>query len=59
MEQVKNRVSGMEDNVEEVEQTVKEHERMMRKYEHARYLGYHEKIKPTNYGYRRRRGDTN
>jgi uncharacterized coiled-coil protein SlyX len=32
VEQVENRVSGKEDKVEELEQTVKDHERMLRKY---------------------------
>jgi uncharacterized coiled-coil protein SlyX len=32
-EQVENRVSGSEDNVEELDQTVKDHKRMLRKYE--------------------------
>jgi hypothetical protein len=32
MEQVENRVSGMEDKVEELDQIVKDHERMLRKY---------------------------
>jgi hypothetical protein len=31
--QVENRVSGTEDKVEELDQTVKDHERMLRKYE--------------------------
>jgi uncharacterized coiled-coil protein SlyX len=31
--QLENRVSGMEDKVEELDQTVKNHERMLRKYE--------------------------
>jgi hypothetical protein len=33
VEQVENRVSGMEDKVEELDQTVKDHERMLGKYE--------------------------
>jgi hypothetical protein len=33
MEQIENRVSGMEDKVEKLIQTVKDHERMLRKYE--------------------------
>jgi hypothetical protein len=33
VEQVVNRVSGIEDKVEELEKTVKDHERMIRKYE--------------------------
>jgi hypothetical protein len=33
VEQVENRVSGMEDKVEELDQTVKDHERLLRKYE--------------------------
>jgi hypothetical protein len=33
VEQVKNRVSGMEDKVEELDQTVNDHERMLRKHE--------------------------
>jgi uncharacterized coiled-coil protein SlyX len=33
VEQVENRVSGMEDKVEELDQTVKDHERMLRKQE--------------------------
>jgi uncharacterized coiled-coil protein SlyX len=33
VEQVKNRVSVKEDKVEELNQTVKDHERMLRKYE--------------------------
>jgi hypothetical protein len=32
VEQVQNRVSGMEDKVEELDQTVKDCERMLRKY---------------------------
>jgi hypothetical protein len=32
VEQIENRVSGMEDKVEELDQTVKDHERMLRKY---------------------------
>jgi uncharacterized coiled-coil protein SlyX len=32
VEQVENRVSGTEDKVEELNQTVKDHERMLRKY---------------------------
>jgi hypothetical protein len=32
-EQVENRVLGTEDKVEELDQTVKDHERMLRKYE--------------------------
>jgi hypothetical protein len=31
-EQVENRVSGMEDKLEELDQTVKDHERILRKY---------------------------
>jgi uncharacterized coiled-coil protein SlyX len=31
--QLENRVSGMEDKVEELDHTVKNHERMLRKYE--------------------------
>jgi hypothetical protein len=33
VEQVENRVSGMKDKVEEFDQTGKDHERMLRKYE--------------------------
>jgi hypothetical protein len=33
VEQVENRVSGMGDKVEKLDQTVKDHERMLRKYE--------------------------
>jgi hypothetical protein len=33
VEPVENRVSGTEDKVEELDQTVKDHERMPRKYE--------------------------
>jgi hypothetical protein len=33
VEQVGNRVSVMEDKVKELDQTVKDHERMLRKYE--------------------------
>jgi uncharacterized coiled-coil protein SlyX len=33
VEQVETRVSGMEDKVEELDQIVKDHERMLRKYE--------------------------
>jgi wobble nucleotide-excising tRNase len=33
VEQVENVVSEMEDKVEELDQTVKDHERMLRKYE--------------------------
>jgi hypothetical protein len=32
VEQGENRVSGMEGKVEELDQTVKDHERMLRKY---------------------------
>jgi hypothetical protein len=59
VEQVENRVKGTEDKAE-LDQTVKDHERMLRKYEwNTRYLGYHEKNKPINHGCRRRREDTN
>jgi hypothetical protein len=45
LEQVENRVSGAEDKVEELDQTIKDHEKMLRKYEwnFARYLGHHQK----------------
>jgi hypothetical protein len=33
VEQVEYRVSGTEDKVEELDQTIKDHERMLRKYE--------------------------
>jgi hypothetical protein len=33
VEQIENRVSGMEDKIEELDQTVKDRERMLRKYE--------------------------
>jgi uncharacterized coiled-coil protein SlyX len=33
VEQVENRVSGTEDKVEELNQTIKDHKRMLRKYE--------------------------
>jgi uncharacterized coiled-coil protein SlyX len=33
VEQVESRVSGTEDNVEELDQTIKDHEKMLRKYE--------------------------
>jgi hypothetical protein len=33
VEQVENKVSGMEDKVEELDQIVKDHERMLGKYE--------------------------
>jgi uncharacterized coiled-coil protein SlyX len=33
MEQVENRVSETEDKIEELDQTVKDHEKMLRKYE--------------------------
>jgi hypothetical protein len=36
--------------------TVKECEKYL---ENIRHLGHHEKTKPTNHGYRRRRRDTN
>jgi hypothetical protein len=58
VEQVENRVSGTEDKVEELDQTVKDHAKNIW-MEHARYLGHHEKTKPMNHGYRRRRRDTN
>jgi hypothetical protein len=60
VEQVENRVPGTEEKVEELDQTVKDHEKNTKKIqmEHARHLGHHEKIKPTNHGCRRR-GDTN
>jgi hypothetical protein len=32
VEQVENRVSGMEEKVDKLDQTVKDHERMLRKY---------------------------
>jgi hypothetical protein len=61
MEQVENRVSGTKDKVEELDQTVKDHERMLQmlQMEHTRYLEHHEKTKPINHGCRRRRRDTN
>jgi hypothetical protein len=33
VKQAENRVSGTEDRVEELDQTVKDHEKMLRKYE--------------------------
>jgi uncharacterized coiled-coil protein SlyX len=33
MEQVENRIPGVEDKIEELDQTVKDHKRMLRKYE--------------------------
>jgi hypothetical protein len=33
VKQVENRVSGTEDKIQELGQTVKDHERMLRKYE--------------------------
>jgi uncharacterized coiled-coil protein SlyX len=33
VEHIEYRVSGMEDKVEELDETVKDHERMLRKYE--------------------------
>jgi DNA-binding protein H-NS len=60
VEQVENRVSGTEDKVEELDQTIKDHEKMLRKYEwNMQHLGHHEKTKPMNHEYRRRRRDTN
>jgi hypothetical protein len=60
VEWVENRVPGTEDKEEELYQTVKYHESMLRKkwMEQARHLKQHEKTKPTNHGYRRRRRDT-
>jgi hypothetical protein len=51
----------MEDKVEELDQTVKDHEKMLRKYEWNMRdkLGDHEKSKPINHGYRTKRGNTN
>jgi hypothetical protein len=45
MEQVENRLSGMEDKVEDVYQTVKHHERMLGKYKWTMQdnLGHQEK----------------
>jgi hypothetical protein len=48
---VENRVSGMQYKVEELNQTVKDHERTLRKYKwNTRCLGQHEKTKPMNHG---------
>jgi hypothetical protein len=56
VEQAENRVSGTEDRVEDLDQTVKDHEKNAKKIqmEHTRYLRHHEKIKPMKQGYRRR-----
>jgi hypothetical protein len=56
---VENRVSGTEDKVEELDQTVRSWENAKKIWiEHAGYLEHHEKTKPMNHGCRRR-GDTN
>jgi hypothetical protein len=39
VEEVENTVLGTEDKVEELDQKVKHHKRMLRKYKHAGYLG--------------------
>jgi hypothetical protein len=60
MDQVENRVSGTEDKVEELYQTVKITKNTNKiRMEHMRHLGQHEKTKSTNDGGRRRRGDRN
>jgi hypothetical protein len=48
LEQAENRVSGMEDTEEELDQTVKDHERILRKY----------KWNTQDFWCRRNRGDT-
>jgi hypothetical protein len=57
MEQAENRISGTEDKVEELDQIGKNHDKMQ--MGHSRYLGHHEKTKPTNHECIRRREDTN
>jgi hypothetical protein len=55
------RVSRTEDRVEELDQTVKDHEKNTKKIwmDHARYLGHHEKTMHMNQECRRRKRDTN
>jgi hypothetical protein len=57
VEKVEIRVSVTEHKVEELDQTVKDHKIMIRKYEWN--MGHHENTKPMNHGYRRKRGNTN
>jgi hypothetical protein len=59
VKQTEIRVSGMEDKVEELDQTIKDHEKMLRKYEWNMQNIWDTKIKPMNHGCRRRRGDVN
>jgi chromosome segregation ATPase len=58
VEKVVNTISGTEDKVEALDQAVKDHERMLRKYEDICDT-MKRKSKPTNHGCRRRRGDIN
>jgi uncharacterized coiled-coil protein SlyX len=61
VEHVENRVWKTEYEVEELDQTVTEHEKNLKKIwmEHERYLRHHEKTKPMNHGYRRMKRGTN
>jgi uncharacterized coiled-coil protein SlyX len=56
VKQAENRVSGTEDRVEELDQTVKDHEKMLRKYEwNMQDLWDTMKSQTMNHRYRRRR----
>jgi hypothetical protein len=60
VEQVENRVSGTEDKVEKLDQTViRSQKKCYNEWENPRHLGHHEKTKTTNHGYRRRRREMN
>jgi uncharacterized coiled-coil protein SlyX len=61
VEQAENRVWRTEDRVEEINQIVKDQERMAKQIQmkYSWSLGHHEKTKPTNHGCRRKRGDAN
>jgi DNA repair ATPase RecN len=61
VEQAEDTVSGTENRVEELDQRVQDHEKMLRKYEWNMQdiWDTHEKIKPRNCGYGRRRGERN
>jgi hypothetical protein len=59
MEQAENGVTGMEDKVKELDQSKKDQKTKKIQTEYERPLGHHQKPKPTNYGYRRRKEDTN
>jgi hypothetical protein len=60
MGQVENRVSGVEDKVEKLDQSAKDEEKNTKKtgMGHIRPLGHHQKETPVNHGYRRKGRDT-